>query len=122
MNNSFHIELDESFAEKSQEPDTRYQEREAKLVRLIEALSAINESREWSTLKTELFDSVLDTIESKMKTESQKDEVRLPEIYRLQGERLWAKRYSNLDTLIGQYRAELVSIRKLNPPDSGANG
>lgn len=114
MNNSLHFEIEEVSQEK---PDERVQEREAKLVRMIEALSVINDSREWSTLKKELFDGVLETIESRQRTEAEKSEVSLPEMYRLQGEKKWAKRYSNFDDLINNYRAELANIRKLNPPD-----
>lgn len=115
MNNSLHFEQERVSQEK---PDERVQEREAKLVRLVEALSVINDSREWSTLREELFDGQLATIENRLKSESEKTELNTAEIYRLQGEKKWAKRYSNFDDLIANYRAELANIRKLNPPDS----
>lgn len=112
MNNSFPLETDVS----QEKPDERLKEREAKLVRLIEALQGINQSPEWSTLKRELFDGVLEGIEGRIKNEANKPELNAPELYRLQGERKWANRYADLDELTNLYRAELANIRKTKTP------
>lgn len=113
MNNSFSLESPVS----QEKPDDRLREREAKLVRLIEALGALDASKEWSTLKEELFDGALESIEGKIRIEADKAEILLPELYRLQGERKWAKKYSKLDTLADSYRVELANIRRtLIPP------
>lgn len=115
MNNSLHVDLDESFLgePRDQEP---LREREAKLVRTIEALVALSQSNEWSSLKDELFDKALESIELKLRLEAEKPEVSLPELYRLQGERKWAKRYADPLSLVENYRVELAHIRKqLNP-------
>lgn len=115
MNNSLHVDLNDSFAEKpNQEP---LREREAKLLRVIASLDALIQSPEWSTLKTELFEEVLKNAENRLRIESEKAEVNLPELYRLQGERKWARNYANPITLQNQYRTELAHIRmQLNPP------
>ncbi len=116
MNNSFNIDLYEDFSQEkpNQEP---LREREAKLLRVIEALAAVSQSNEWSTLKSELFDDVLKSIENRLRVESEKTEVNLPEIYRLQGEKKWARNYADLQTLIEQYRLEITHIRmQLSPP------
>jgi hypothetical protein len=108
MNNSLNFEEEVSHAK----PDTLLREREAKLVRMIEAIAALGQSLEWSTLRTELFDGALETIEKRMRDEADKAELNTPELYRLQGERKWAKRYADLPKLSDQYRAELAHIRK----------
>ncbi len=112
MNNSVNI------AEFQEETDNtvRLTERQAKLVRILEALDALQTNAEWSTLKEELFDSALGSIENRLKSESNKPEISLPELYRLQGERKWALKYSDLGTLRNTYRKELETIRKqMNP-------
>lgn len=96
----------------------RYQEREAKLVRLIESLEALQQSREWSTLKQELFDGILDSIDRRMEQEAAKPEINTAELYRLQGERKVAKKLQ-LDTLVASYRLELANIRKQTHPPQG---
>lgn len=119
MNNSLNIEIYDDFAEK--QPDVSLlREREAKLVRLIESFHALSESKEWSTLKEELFEGALQSIENRLKTEADKPEVSLPEIYRLQGERKWVKRYADPVSLVERYRIELAHIRKqINPSAPG---
>lgn len=116
MNNSFNVDLSEDFSQEKPDP-TPLREREAKLVRILEALSALSQSNEWSTLKTELFDEILKNVENQMRMEAEKSDIRLPELYRLQGERKWAKRYADPISLIENYRVELAHIRmQLNPP------
>lgn len=116
MNNSFNIDLNEDFSQEKPN-STPLREREAKLMRVLESLGALSQSNEWSTLKTELFDEVLESIEKKMRVEAGKAEISTPELYRLQGERKWAKRYADPISLIQNYRVELAHIRKqLNPP------
>lgn len=113
--NNFLGELDVRFLEETPNQD-RLRERESKLVRMIEALVALSQSNEWSTLKDELFDGAAEQIEQRMHLEVGKSEVNLPELYRLQGERKWAKRYADPQTLVGSWRNELANIRKqLNP-------
>lgn len=119
MNNSFNIGLDEEFLKETDKSEQLW-EREAKLMKMIEALVALSESREWSTLKEELFGDALESIERRINAEAQKPEVNIPELYRLQGERKWAKRYADPLSLVDTMRVELANIRKqLNPPTAG---
>ena len=115
MNNSLNIGLDESFLVETPNQEV-LRERESKLVRLVEVFDALSRSAEWSSLKQELFDGALASIELKLRLEAEKAEVSLPELYRLQGERKWAKRYSDPVSYVSTLRAELAHIRKqLNP-------
>lgn len=119
MNNSLQVDLDPDFLEETSGQEL-LREREAKLVRMIEALAALSSSNEWSTLKDELFDGALESIESKIRSEADRPELNLPELYRLQGERKWAKRYADPKTLVGNYRRELANIRNQLTPGGGA--
>lgn len=93
-----------------------YQQREGVLVRLIEALGRIERSEDWSTLTSEVFDGVLESLEGRLSAEANKPLVDLPAIYRLQGQIQWAKKYADLAVLTNSYRLELQGIRKqLNP-------
>lgn len=111
MNNSLNIEpLDLSTEETG--PDLeRLRGRDARLVKLIEALGSLKKNKEWSTLREELFDGDLDSLERRQVTEANKLEVNLPTLYRLQGQIQQARRW-DLDSLLVQYQAELANIRK----------
>jgi hypothetical protein len=115
MNNSFSVDLSLESVQETK-PTEMLREREAKLIRLIEALLALSKSNEWSTLKAELFDEVLESTERSIRTETAKAEISLPALYRLQGEKKWARNYANPLLLVDQYRAELTNIRtQLSP-------
>ncbi len=114
MNNSLTIELSQ------EKEDTRYQEREAELVRLIDAIKGLEETREWSTLKEALFDGLVERLEAQLRNEAERPELNSSALYRLQGQLSWARTYADLGKLAKTYHAELVSIRKnKNPPTAG---
>jgi NADH:ubiquinone oxidoreductase subunit E len=88
-------------------------------VKLIEALGSLRKNKEWSTLKEELFDDALDTLDRKQATEAEKSNIDLPTLYRIQGQKAWVRRY-DFDYLTEMYRLELANIRKqLNPSAPG---
>lgn len=102
----------------NQIPETRIENlrvRDSQLVRMIESLDALIKSQEWRTLKEDLFDDVLESIEKRIKQETEKPELSLPELYRLQGEKKWAKKFSQLSILRESLHKELVGIRKNLP-------
>lgn len=95
----------------------RLRSRESELVSIIENLRAIDDTQEWSSLKTNVFDGVLDNLERRLEAESKKLPLNAPEMYKLQGQILWAKKFSNLRALANSYALELTNVRlKLNPP------
>lgn len=108
MNNSFGIDLDIS----QEKPDpVPLRERESKLLRLLETIQAFGP--EWSTLKEELFDGRVESLEKLLLGESKKKDVQLPDLYRLQGRLSEVKRVASIAEVA---LAELNSIRKqLNP-------
>ena len=87
-------------------------ERESVLVRIIEAIKRVKESEDWNTLKTLLFDGSLDKLEKRLQIESEKPKLDDSEMYRLQGQISWARKYVDLDKLADAYRVELSNLRK----------
>lgn len=81
------------------------------LVNIIEALSKISASEEWSTLKKEVFSGALESLEGRLVFESKKPELDLPEIYRLQGQIQSTKKY-DFEHLTAQYRLELQRLKE----------
>lgn len=111
MNNSIVLERVE------ETPLTGLMEREGELAKIIEAIRAVRDSAEWSSLKELVFDGVVRDLERQLFVAAKRSEVDTKEIYRLQGQLMWAKRYADLDQLANVYRLELSSVRKhLNPP------
>ncbi len=85
---------------------------EARLVRIIEALQRIKGTKEWSTLKTEVFDNLVNVLEKDISTEAKKEDPSPMKLNRLTGELKWASKYSDLNKLEEQYRVQLQGVRK----------
>lgn len=90
-------------------------EAEARLIRIIEAVSKVISSDEWSTLKNLVFDRRVENLEKQLLTESEKLIINDSELYRLQGRLFEARKY-DLHKLNESFRLELVNIRKLTQP------
>lgn len=86
--------------------------REGELVTIVEALRSIEESESWSSLKKHVFDGVLENLERRLASEAQKATINEREMYKLQGQIVWAKKYSNLGTLADIFKLELTNIKK----------
>lgn len=113
MNNSILLEVSN---EETPDRTPILREREGILVNLIEAIGSLSQTREWSTLKTHVFDGAVENLEKRLASESMKMPLNEKEIYKLQGQILSAKKYS-LDALLDTFRLELTNVRKqLNPP------
>ena len=117
MNNS-KIALDEiSLSLEEQVDNTEiYREKESELIRIIEAINGIKSSAEWSTLKKYIFDSLVESLEKRLRDQSEQLILDAPLIHRLQGQLIWARKYSDLDKLEDNYRIELSKIKKLTQP------
>ena len=114
MNNSIAIEEEKVTMT---EPIPWLRAREGELVKIIEAIGSLSNTREWSTLKSYVFDGVLESLQKRMATEASKMPLDEKEIYKLQGQIAWAKKYSDLESLANAFRLELTNVRKqLNPP------
>lgn len=90
--------------------------RQSELVKIIEAIERIEKSEEWSTLKSLIFDSTLESLEKRLRSESENLELDKPKINHLQGQIQWARKYANLQKLAETYRVELTNIKRLTQP------
>lgn len=104
------IPLTEDFSR--EEVDVRIKAEEARLVRVIEALQGIQSSKEWSTLKIEVFENLANVLEKDIKYEARKEDCDPRKLNRLSGELKWAEKYADLQKLEHSYRLQLQNIRK----------
>lgn len=119
MNNSFFYEEKEGQEGVLTHPgrEETLRSKEGDLVKIIEAIGSLSNTREWSTLKTYVFDGALESLEKRLVSEANKMPVNDGELYRLQGQIMWAKKYADLQKLADTFRLELINVRKqLNPP------
>jgi hypothetical protein len=86
-------------------------EKEATEIRIIEAIQRIRTSKDWSTLKTELFDELPKKIRKEILAEGRKDDPSTNKLNRLSGELKWAEKYADLSKLEATQRVELQRIR-----------
>lgn len=94
-------------------------ERKIELTRIVESIDLLSQIKEWQTLKELIFDKMVERLEKNLQAEAKKNELLPAEIYRLQGQIAWAKRYSDLYKLAEAYKQELNSInKKLNENDN----
>lgn len=113
MNNAkFIVESPEEEPQRESNRQELLREQEAAHVRIIEALNQIASSDAWSTLKTLVFNEVAENLERRLMSEASKKDVDESELYRLQGQLVWARTYSSLEKLAERYRIQLTNIRK----------
>ena len=108
MNNSFLGAESEPIPEQTKE---WLRVEESRIVKILEALTAISSSKEWQVLKTEIFDNSVNILERDIQTEAKKEDVKPTVLNRLAGELKWAERYADLSKLEQQYKGLLKSIR-----------
>ena len=110
MNNSKFI-IENVFEEKVVDRKPQLREEEGKLVKIIEALSTIADSKEWGTLKNTVFDGVVETLEKQLKNEASKDDPDKMALAKINGQLVWARKYADLDALSHVFRLKLTQIR-----------
>ncbi len=103
-----HVDLSDDSRE---DPGPRLQAEEARLLKIIEALQGIGQSKEWSTLKTEVFDNLVNVLEKDLKTEAEKTDCAPSTLNRISGKLEWARKYSDLSKLENGYRVQLQNVR-----------
>lgn len=113
MNNSkFALEHSTLSEEETVDRTPELREREGTLIKILEAIQTISGSKEWSTLKTELFDGVVEKLERDLLGEAKQQDPDKQRLASLNGQFVWAKKYSDLDSLGNVFRLELTNIRK----------
>ena len=114
MNNS---KIAQDFADTLTEEHTvdivpKLKEREAELIKIIEAIQGVMKTADWSTLKSHIFDGVSSRLEKELREEAIKDTPDTLKLTKISGQLTWANRYSDLSKLETVYRTELIGLRK----------
>ena len=89
----------------------RLRAEEARLLRIVEALQAVQSSKEWSSLKTEVFDNLVNVLERDLRTEAEKLDPSSNKQNRIMGKLEWARRFSDLHKFENEKRVELQNVR-----------
>lgn len=97
--------------EQPQDNSPKLRTEESRLVRIVEALQEVQSSKAWSTLKTEVFDNLVNVLEKDLKTEAEKPDPNTNKLNRIAGEMKWTRRYSDLSKFENEKRVELQNIR-----------
>lgn len=98
-------------ANPQEELQTKLHAEEARLLKIIEAIVEIQDSKAWSSLKTEVFDNLVNVLEKDLRTEARKEDASPAKLNRLSGELKWAERFSDLSKLESLYRVQLQNVR-----------
>lgn len=85
-------------------------EEQTKLINLIEALANLDGTKEWETVRELTFEKSLKAIERQLLNEALAVEVNMNKIYRLQGEWVWAKQYSDVKRFVDTLKKQLEAI------------
>jgi hypothetical protein len=101
------------FKEKEVDKTPILRQKEGEIVKIIEAINGINISENWKTLERYIFEDLVISLERRLNQEANKGEINAPEVYRLQGQLLWARKYADLNKLSEIYRSELLNVKKL---------
>ena len=109
MNNS-KIVFD-NFGESKEDNSQVLQVKQGELTQIIEVINKIEQSEDWQKLKKLLLDGVVLNLERQLSNASLDKEINLSEIYRLQGQLAWARRYADLKKLSEAYRKQLEGIK-----------
>ena len=110
MNNSG-IDYESSEEKKSKEEKLSFlKNQKGELTQIIEAVNRVEASEDWQKLKKLLLDDVVVSLERQLQNEASKKEVSPPELYRLQGQVAWARKYADLKKLSEFLKQQLKNI------------
>lgn len=109
MNNSqIHIDPQPTHSE---DIAPKLRSEEARVLRIVENLQTIQGSKEWSSLKTEVFDNLVNVLEKELRIEAEKNDPSTNKLNRIMGKLEWARRYSDLQKFENEKRVELQNLR-----------
>lgn len=87
--------------------------RESEVVKILDAIQGVKETKDWSTLKEFVFDGLVATLNREIQAEAVKDNPDPLKLNRLAGQLKWAEKYADLTRLHDVFRLELTKIRKI---------
>jgi len=81
------------------------------LVRLIESYVALDKNADWKVLQELVFEKSLASIERQILNEALAKEINLNELYKLQGEWVWAKQNLDTNRVVSTLKIQLEDIK-----------
>lgn len=113
MNNSF-IAMENVSLELETPIDNtvHFRQKEAELIKIIEAITKVASSQEWKLLEDKIFNGVTEGLKRRRDVEVEKKPLNGPMIHSLNGQLEWAKKFTNFITLADIYKQELINVRK----------
>ena len=119
MNNS-KIAFD-NIEEETKDKLSFLQKQQGEFSQIVEAINRVEASQDWQKLKRLVLDGVVTTLEKKVASEASKEEVNTPELYRLQGQLTWARKYADLSKFAEFFRVQISNLKNQingkNPSD-----
>lgn len=90
---------------------TLLREEQNRLISIIESVATLEKSEEWATLKELVFNRSLQSIERQIMSATLSEDIDLNKLYKLQGERSWAKKFTDTDRFIETLKKQLQDIK-----------
>lgn len=111
MNNSKIASMNSDDSEESHDRNSILQTQQGELSQVVEAINRVEQSSDWQKLKRLTLDGVLANLEHQLLKQMMQKEINLPEVYRLQGQITWAKKYVDLKKLGEFFKLQIESIK-----------
>lgn len=102
------------FLEDIQEEKLDTSNEEVRLRKLVELISVILENKDWQNLEELHFSKEKERIERKLISEAKKSPIVDREIYQLQGELKWARRYGDFRNWALELKSQLNKLQNGN--------
>lgn len=94
------------------ESEQKLRDRQQVLIQIVTSVDEVLKTKAWQTLKELVFDERVESLERQLLTEAKTDEISNKNLYRLQGELIWARRYSDLKSYAEMCAKELLGIKE----------
>ena len=109
MNNA----LIENFSTPKEELDREpwLRARQDELITILNNIDELLKSKPWKMLSSLVFEGVTESLERRLSNEAKKDTPNNLELARINGQLVWAKKYSDLNELARVFRIELEGIK-----------
>ena len=87
------------------------QKQQGELAQIVEAINRVESNEDWQKLKKLVLDGVVANLERQLLKEAAEKEVDTAEIYRIQGQLFWARKYVDLKKLSDMYRHQVENLK-----------
>lgn len=94
-----------------EENKVKLREIQNNLVRLIESYVELDKNADWKVLQELVFEKSLASIERQILTEALAKEINLNQLYKLQGEWVWAKQNTDINRVVSTLKLQLEDIK-----------